>query len=402
MQSYSKLYLLNRVLCSPLEILFTLLVFILSKNLNALAYQLTLIACLKPITSFFAFYASSVIFDKPQRIRRYLFINSLIGCVPCLFYPFVKNVWFYIASYTLFMITMRAASPAWIEVLKSTFKTQELSKIFSKGTSITYGMTIFFPPICCFFMDQNENLWRYLFMGFAILHLLNIGLISLIKPNAKISFSNTFVNPLKQGWSLLLAKPALIHYQLLFFLGGVGIIMAQPILPQFFKDNLNLSYTQLGMAFSFCKGISFVLTSSTWAKYANRLSLYHLNCFVNLFTSLFFAFIWSSQFEINLLYLAYLFYGTMQAGCEMSWNLSGPFFSGKEESTIYSSLNLAFVGIRGCICPFLGYLLFINTNANVVFATSCAISLIGIVYGVLIDRKYQNPSTIQTNSMVLT
>ena len=90
----STLFIINRIFCGPLEILFTLLVFILSKNLGANPFQLTLIACIKPISSFFAFYASSVIFDRPQRIRYYILANNLIGCLPCLLYPFFENVWF--------------------------------------------------------------------------------------------------------------------------------------------------------------------------------------------------------------------------------------------------------------------------------------------------------------------
>jgi hypothetical protein len=398
----SNLFMANRILCGPLEILFTLLVFILSKNLDALPYQLTLIACIKPISSFFAFYASSAIFDHPQRIRFYLLINNMIGCLPCLLYPIIENIWFYIGSYAVFMITMRAVYPAWVEVLKSSMDAPVLSKTISQGTSIFYFMNIVLPPIICFFMDKEENLWRYLFMGFAVLQMMNTGLIFFIKSDVKILIAKPIlsINPLKKGWALLKEKPAFAHYQLLFFLGGAGIIGSQPLLPLYFKDNLNVSFAQLGFAFSFCKGISFVLTSPYWSRYACRLSLYHLNCIVNLFSCLFFAFIIAANNETNWLFLAYLSYGTMQAGCEMSWNLSGPFFSGSNESTIYSSLNLAFVGIRGCLCPFLGYLLFTYAGTSIVFTASFLICLLGIAYGLWIDRRYR--LLLTTHTMVHT
>ena len=389
MPSTSTLFLINRILCGPLETLFTLFVFILSKNLNASPLQLTLIVCIKPITSFFAFYATSVIFDNPQRIRLYLLINSLFGCIPCLFFPFVENVWFYIGAYAVFMIALRAVYPAWIEILKGNMEGHALSKLVSQGTSINYIISIFLPLCICSLLDRDGNIWRFLFMCFAVLQMLSMGLIFFIKRSAKAPVAKTLLDPLREGLALLKEKPAFMHYQVLFFLGGVGIIGSQSILPVYFKDTLNLSYTQLGMAFSFCKGISFILTSPYWARWANRISLYHLNCYVNLFSCLFFAFLLASNYETNWIFLAFLFYGTMQAGCEMSWNLSGPIFSGRKESTIYSSLNLAFVGIRGCICPYLGYLLFIHTGAGIVFAASGLLCLIGIAYGLWIDRKYQ-------------
>ena len=73
----------------------------------------------------------------------------------------------------------------------------------------------------------------------------------------------------------------------------------------------------------------------------------------------------------------------------MSWNLSGPIFSEKKESTIYSSINLAAIGIKGCIFPFLGHLLPVYTNANVVFATGGFLCFIGLIYEVWLDHSYK-------------
>jgi hypothetical protein len=144
----------------------------------------------------------------------------------------------------------------------------------------------------------------------------------------------------------------------------------------------------LGIAFSLCKGLSFVLASPFWAKVANSISLYHLNAIMNLFTALFFALIIAASSNASWLFLAYFFYGIMQAGCEMSWNLSGPFFAGSKESTLYSSLNLACVGIRGCICPLLGYLFFTYFGALPVFIGSALICLMGTAYGLWLNRHY--------------
>lgn len=384
----STLFIINRILSGPLEILFTLLVFILSKNLGADPFQLTLIACIKPISSFFAFYVSSVIFDRPQRIRTYMVANNLLGCLPCLMYPFFENIWFYIGSYALFMITLRAVYPGWVEILKCSVEASSLSKIISLGTSVSYFLGILLPPLICLWMDKEAHVWRYLFMAFALFNMMSIPLMMLIKADPKVPVVKSIESVLARGWQLLKENPAFAHYQLLFFLGGAGIIGSQSILPFYFKESLNLSYTQLGIAFSLCKGLSFVLTSPFWAKYANHISIYHLNSIVNLFTTLFFAFIMAASSNANWLFLAYFFYGIMQAGCEMSWNLSGPLFAGSRESTMYSSLNLACVGIRGCICPFLGYLLYTFAGAMPVFLASALITLIGTAYGLWIGGLF--------------
>jgi len=48
----------------------------------------------------------------------------------------------------------------------------------------------------------------------------------------------------------------------------------------------------------------------------------------------------------------------MQGGSELGWKMSGPVFSKKDDSTPYSSINVLAVGIRGCIFPYFGTLLF--------------------------------------------
>jgi hypothetical protein len=68
--------------------------------------------------------------------------------------------------------------------------------------------------------------------------------------------------------------------------------------------------------------------------------------------------------------MAYLLYGAMQAGSELSWNLSGPILARNEDSWIYSSVNVASVGIRGCIAPLLGSLLCAHFPSFVVLSLS--------------------------------
>lgn len=395
--SPSFLYLADRALGGPLEVLFTLLIFILSKNPDTTAMHLTALACLKPITSIFAFYISSLIFGRQKSIKRYLILNLIVGCSACLFFPFVHNPWFYIASFAVFMTSWRAAYPAWMEFLKSKIEFSELSVVVARGTSIYYFMNIFFPLLIGSILDIHPEVWRYFYLGFAMIKLCSLIYIFQVdlqgcKAIEKPSFSmlHHFVDPIRKGWSLLREKPAYLHYQILFFLIGAGIIGTQPVLPLFFKNSLGLTYTQLTLAFSTCKGISFILASPYWAKITHRISIYQLNSYVALFTCLFFLMILFSNFNTNYLYIAYLLYGTMQAGCEISWNLSGPLFSGSNESTIYSSINLAAVGIRGCLCPFLGHLLFISTNANIVFAISGMICVIGCIYGLWLDKIFRS------------
>jgi hypothetical protein len=172
----------------------------------------------------------------------------------------------------------------------------------------------------------------------------------------------------------------------------VAILFVQPILPLYFKESLNLSFVELSLAFSFCKGIMYLFTSPYWAKLSNRFTLFHINAFANSLTAAFFIFIIASQYNTAYIYVAYLFYGSMQAGAEMSKSLSGPRFSGTDDSVDYSNLNLALIGTRGLVAPYIGHLLFVTTSATTTLGIALAVSVASILFALYLIQKEQKYS----------
>lgn len=383
-------YFITRFLCSPLEAMYTLLVFIVCVELKASPLPLTILTCMKPLVSFFGFYASTFVVGKAHQMKKYLIIMNLMGCLPCFFFPFVDNVWFFVFSYGLFMTALRASFPVWNEVLKRNIGLSDMKQTVSIGSAINFGMTIFVPLLFSFWMDQQPNIWKLLFFGLGIFQALNtLGLLFLkIAPGTTdTNFSSkSLLEPWKKGWSLLRNDIQFTKYQVLFFLGGVGLVVMMPTLPLFFKDTLHLSYTQLTLGFSLCKGIGFVLSSFSWLVASRRYSLYIINALVNILSCIFIACLFAAPLGLPWLYVGYLAYGTMQSGCELSLNLSGPFFSKEKESTFYSSVNLAVIGIRGVICPFLGQFLLAFTGIPGVFIFAAIMCALGIIYAFMLEK----------------
>ena len=121
-------------------------------------------------------------------------------------------------------------------------------------------------------------------------------------------------------------------------------MLMQPALPAYFVDTLNLSYTEMAVALTLCKGIGFSLTSPFWARNMNRINIFTLSSIPPLCICGFAFCLLLAPTSILWLYAAYLFYGFMQAGSEMTWHLSGPSFAGHEDSSKYSSVNVLAVG----------------------------------------------------------
>src|SRR5262249_14458133 len=128
-------------------------------------------------------------------------------------------------------------------------------------------------------------------------------------PNAKAPPITTSTN-LFSGWylslKLLKKHPDFVQYLLLFFWGGAGLVMIQPTLSIFFKEELHLSYTAITLAVSACKGIALISTARIWAHWVNKMSLFRLNFYINLLSMFFVAFILLSNMDTGFLYVAYL------------------------------------------------------------------------------------------------
>ncbi len=140
----------------------------------------------------------------------------------------------------------------------------------------------------------------------------------------------------------------------------------QPALPEFFMETLKLNYKELTIAMTLCKSIGYVIVLPIWTRAMNKIDLFLFSGIVTALAAFFPLGIMAAEWNIVWLYVAYLLYGMMQAGSELSWNLSGPIFSKTEDSSIYTGVNVVSVGVRGCIAPPLGSLLCNLTNATMV------------------------------------
>lgn len=390
MLSNKILYVCFRILTSPLEALFTLLIFILSKETDATPLQLALLASIKPLSSLIAYQLNRVIFENSARVKPFLIFLCLMGSLPCVFFPYISNCWYFIGAYGLFTIAVRASQPAWIETLNQKFPKEEIAKTVATGSACNFFMVTLVPFALSQFLDSSPQLWTFFFAGLAGINMINIAVL-LQMPLTPKEIAPSIRNYWKEGFHILRSDRPFLKYQILFFLGGAGLVMLQPILPIYFKETLHLSYTQLTLAFSVCRGIAYMGSSPFFAKYAPRMSLYLLNAIVNFLSCLFVACVLASSGQTHWLYTAYLMYGAMLAGCEMSWNLSGPTFAKAKDSTIYSSLNLLCIGLRACICPFLGQFIFSHTNSFYSFILCGFICLLSLIYAFYLEKK-ETPS----------
>lgn len=371
-------YVWTRILGAPFWAIYNLLPFLLHDHLGATPFQLALVFALKPMVSIFSIYWSAAIASRPDLLVRNIVLAGVLGHLPFLFSPFFNSPWFFIASFALYMMLARGVVPAWMEILKRNLPAVEREKVFAKASLYGYVGNGVVALGLGWILDSYSEAWRYVFVVTSALSFLSI-LFQLRIPIQNIAFKNMERRPLLEpwihSWKILRRRGDFRRFQIGFMLGGMGLVVMQPALPIVFTDIFKLNYTELTTALAIFKGIGFVISTKAWTKLINRIDIYRYSGYVTFFACLFPLLLYYAQFHISSLYIAYIAYGIMQAGSELSWNLSGMIFAKHEESIHYSNVNILAVGLRGAIVPALGTLICVFADPMVTLAVGGLLSL---------------------------
>ena len=379
--------ILSSLLNEPFATLYPLLPFILLKSLNATPFQIVLLIMLKPISSIFSFYWSEKISQDRHTLKANLLGAGLLARLPFLFALCFNNVSLLIGASIIYMLFSRAGIPSWMEILKLNLPEKVREKSFSFGAALGHAEGVFIAIGVGSLLDQSVISWK---IFFAIA--LAFGLIALIiqaclpiaeinrkeKPLEKATLKETFIRPWVDCYELMKSRPDFRRFQWAFMIGGFGLMVIQPVIPIFFTETLHISYRDLLIAFSICKGLGFVLTSSLWSRGLSYFSVSKFTAIVLFGFALFPALISLAVVHAYWIYVAYFVYGIAQAGSHIIWHLSGPLFAGGEKSARYSGVNILMVGIRGFLGPPLGGLLALLLGAVPVFIFSSVLCICGI------------------------
>ncbi|MDJ0651938.1 MAG: MFS transporter [Simkaniaceae bacterium] len=375
-------YVISRVLSGPFWGLFYLFPMILHKDLHATSFQVATLIAIKPVASLFSPYWSQRVHAMRERLISNLILGNILKFSLFLFFPFIDSPWFYIFAVGFHMFLCRGMIPAWMEVLKLKVPKESRSKICAIGSIIDYLGVALLPLFVGGILDNIAESWRILFPVAAVFGMLSTWPIKKIKiplvdkqklPTTERKIAH-LIDPWKSSWKLLRKRLDFAKFQWGFFLGGAGLMIIQPVLPIYFNHVLHLSYSDVLTAVAALKGIGFVLSSPLWVKFFNRSRIFVLCSVVTLAAAVFPLLLLFAYSSSSIIYIAYIAYGVMQGGSELSWKMSGPIFSREEDSAPYSSVNVLAVGVRGIIFPYLGSFLFLKSE-NPTFVLLCGMSL---------------------------
>ena len=340
----------SRIVHEPLMVLYSLLAFILHRDLGASALQIACLISLKPVASIASLYWSHWINAGGRSLKQQILWTGFLSRAPFFLLPFLTNVWWIIGVAAFFMVLHRGGMAPYMEAVRRGVDGEERGKLFGRGLAWGYGEGVVLAILMGVLLDGDPSSWRWLFPLVASLGFLGVWMqAQLAEGRGEVAE----VKPWRTTWKLLKENRSFRQFQILFMVAALGLMVMMPAFPVYFDDVLGLSFTQLAIAIAVCKGVGFALTGSWWGRLLHRMATFkYLSLIFLLFGGFALALIGGQ------VYLAYLIYGVAQGGSKIVWHMCGPLFARDgEDSVPYSAGNVVMVGLRGLVGPPIGALL---------------------------------------------
>lgn len=375
----------TRLLSVPFWVLLNLLPIILYKDLSISPWLVTAMVMLKPASALFASYWGMLVQEREDRLVSNVVIANVLRYLPFVFLPWIDSPWLMALAFGNYMVFSRGVIPAWMEIFKKNLEADSRSRVFTYGSMVDYVGSALLPLGFGFILDDYALSWRFLFPITALLGLTaTLFILKLPKTALKeevkeiIPLKSHLLKPWKEAFNLLKTRKDFAKFQMGFMLGAAALMIMQPIIPIFFVDTLQLSYTEMLMALSVCKAMGYAIGSPFSIKLFERFNIFQFCSMVCVLIALFPFLLMSASLYPWMIYVAYIIYGIMQSGSELSWHMSGPIFSMEKESSPFSTTNVLLVGIRGCIAPPLGALIFVVAGATNALIVGSLFALVAV------------------------
>lgn len=367
----------------PLIAIYSMIPFILRKEIGASTYQIVLFTTLSPVLSVFSFYWGAWLTHRKNKLLPNLIGGWVLARLPFLFFPFIDSFTAMFVCCSIYQLFSRATTPALMEILKLNVAKKTRERIFSLyyGLSVVEGVVI--GLLLTQILEVSNNNWRVIFLVCSLISLSSVILQLRMKlPKEKDlpppkSTQNPIIGPLAESFQLLRTRRDFALFQWSFMIGGFALMVTAPVRSIFIADTLPVSVADVALARCVFVGLGIAGSSLIWRKALDLFGIQKLVVWILAGFGLFPLILMLGSTHIAWFYLAHLLYGIVQGGSHLIWNLSGTIFAGDQSSTPYTTVNVLMIGLRGAVGPVLGGFLCDSWGAIPVLFLGAFIGLAG-------------------------
>ena len=236
----------------PLASLYSLLPFILCKDVNASTFQLSLFLSLRPVLSMFSFYWSAYLKEGKRALVVNLIWAFILAYLPFLFFPFLGNIWYLLLASAMYQLFTRAAFPSLIEILKRNIPKQPREQAFSLFFLLSFIESGILGLLFGYMFDRPFVDWKLLFALGGLIGLSAIFLFRRISVPLHEAGSTrrciSLAHPWKESLHILRRQADFARFQWMFMIGGSALMLMAPAFSRYYVETLSLSHTDIAVA----------------------------------------------------------------------------------------------------------------------------------------------------------
>ena len=408
-------YTLSSAMGGVMGGVFGLAGVVLTDKLNASDLQMGIYTMLSVVAMLFGIVSAEVVEGRDK--RPYILWLGLISRGAFLLFLFCYSSWVFIAISALFFMFHALVMPPMFAMWQANISKEARSKLWGMTVIITTLITMISAYIAGKVLDWNPDSFRWMFAAAGVIAMVGIvvlalsplrGMHHLTRPPESPSFQRWVVKPIKSFLGLMAEDRRYFHFEMVFFLYGLAVMLLFPIMPMYIVDVAHMSYEQAGIATVIIGQLATLVLPPVWGWVMDRTGPFFLCIVIFAILALFpgilligMRFQDTPALVVAGVYIAYLVFGVGMSGVNVAWSMGPVMFAGKRDSSGYSGAHITITGIRGLVGPMLGALGKMYLGFGPVLATSAALFLIGSIGMYLLRRHYGPPSTWPENQPVL-
>jgi MFS family permease len=317
-------------------------------------------------------------------MKRVALVCWLIGRCTFLLTAVAFNATSLLVIFTIFWVMEAWPSPAYVQLIQAIYPIDQRGRILAAVRVGFVALILTFTPLAGWLLDH----WGYR----ALLPMAGVsGIVSTLifyklmrkVPDTMAESSSHTVS----AWHILQTDKRMLFYLSGLFLFGLGALMASPLFPIIQVDQLNLSYTTIGL-FGFVQSSFWFLGYLFGGRLLDRIGgirslqiVFALNMMVML------PYIWATQGWMLL--PSFIAAGLVTAGADLAILYTVSSLAGLEHVPDYAALNATIAGLRGLLGPFIGAVL-VSSGWDywAVFALSAGLTLAGAAALAFIPKSH--------------
>lgn len=362
---------------------------VLTKSLQATPQELSIIFTLATSANLVSIFALRKV-SNTSRLKVLLTTVSL----GALSYSLLAATYFY--KFAFFAIAIMSiyyfVNPIYLlcnnsllrEIYDKKFRGRLFSFTQSIGFLVSIVVSLSIPPLLDFY--PNSYVFFFPIVGF----LAFFGIYRLqrmkLKPTAwKVREREPIFKTLV---SVLSPKEPFLYFEIFFMIYGFGFLMNLPVQLTFFEQELNLNYTDFGIAWILIPNLFLASLSFGFGRFFDRFDPLRVASIFFLILAFFNLALYFSQ-NLKDVFVAKAIFGIAMSGINLAWNLGPLYFAHESESPErYISAHIFLTGVRGLAAPQLGVLIADSFGLRATFFV-CFLFLVTASVGMLaVYRKF--------------